>query len=788
MNRALFLCPWLVLALSPLRLGAAPEWDGRLRVTEVGMVSPEIVSVTFECGRIVYGDQIPYVKRAGDRVDRKGHQRWVFRGKKWVGSLVGADEKLIYTAARYVGDKLDGKWLDTPGSYALTADGKTVVPTAVHRKTSPSDMGRTGPIHPWQYRCATESTVFLRLPNPLVAGRQYRLSFAGKPLTATVFAADHRRQPSVAVHVSHTGFHPRDSAKVGFLSCWLGSGGPLNYRRGMPFEVVRTDTRRVVFTGKAALSKARTAKDEDAYKSNFNGTDVYELDFSGVQEPGEYVLAVPGVGCSLPFRIDADVWREAFTVSARGFYHQRSGIELGPPYTTFRRPRSFHPDDGVKVYASTCPLMNSGNGINYLGTDKGNFANLVKGKTDEIVPNAWGAYMDAGDWDRRIQHLIVSRYLIELAELFPRTFDGLGLNIPESNDGLPDVVSEALFNLDFYRRMQTADGGIRGGVESSEHPREGEGSWQESLTVMAYAPGVWSSHWYAGVAAQAARFLAPRKPKLAAVYRASARRAMAYAEAHWADLGEIKPGHSGLVDMRNLAAIELFRLTGEKRWHQLFLQTTALRDAKTELYVWKSHRQNDAAWIYARLDSDAVDRAIQSNCRSAILREADSRARTSRKAGFRWTKHDWAPAIGGAFSAPDGISLCRAHALTGDEKYLRAAILVCQTGLGANPLSLCYTTGMGHRSPRHPLHIDSQMTDQPPPPGLTVFGPLATSRGKNEWGQKLASQVLFPKFEEWPTIETYWDIFWYPAMCEFTVQTPMARNAYVWGYLAAAPR
>ena len=63
----------------------------------------------------------------------------------------------------------------------------------------------------------------------------------------------------------------------------------------------------------------------------------------------------------------------------------------------------FHPDDGVVVRASTCPLLNSGNGLNYLGTDKDNFGNLVKGRTDAVVPDAWGGYMDAGDWDRRAQ-------------------------------------------------------------------------------------------------------------------------------------------------------------------------------------------------------------------------------------------------------------------------------------------------------------------------------------------------------------------------------------------------
>ena len=56
--------------------------------------------------------------------------------------------------------------------------------------------------------------------------------------------------------------------------------------------------------------------------------------------------------------------------------------------------------------------------------------------------------MDAGDWDRRIQHLVVLRYLLELADTFPETFRDLKLNIPESASGLPDVVSEALFNLD----------------------------------------------------------------------------------------------------------------------------------------------------------------------------------------------------------------------------------------------------------------------------------------------------------------------------------------------------
>ena len=197
-------------------------------------------------------------------------------------------------------------------------------------------------------------------------------------------------------------------------------------------------------------------------------------------------MCVATLGCSYPFEIADDVWKKAFIVSARGFYHQRSGIPLGEPFSAFKRPRPFHPDDGVKVFASKTPLIDTGNGLNQKDS---NFGNLVKGKTDEIVSDAWGGYMDAGDWDRRIQHLRSSLLLLELAELFPEYFASLRLNIPESGNGLPDIVNEALFNLDFYRRMQTHEGGVRGGIESAEHPRRGEASSQESLTVMAYAPG-----------------------------------------------------------------------------------------------------------------------------------------------------------------------------------------------------------------------------------------------------------------------------------------------------------
>lgn len=142
----------------------------------------------------------------------------------------------------------------------------------------------------------------------------------------------------------------------------------------------------------------------------------------------------------------------------------------------------------------------------------------------------------------------------------------------------------------------------------------------------------------------------------------------------------------------------------------------------------------------------------------------------------------------GVFSAPDAMSVARAHWLTKDEKYLTALILASQHGAGANPLNMSYTTGIGPKYPKHPLHVDSRASDVPPPPGLTVFGPLGDKEGTNQWGQRLADSTLFPSFNQWPTTEAYWDFFNYGAMTEYTVDSTMARNAYIWGYLAATPR
>ena len=769
--------------LGPLVVGTyllQPSEPPILSIEPIAPVKTNVLAITINTGEVTLGTQQPYDAQPGDEIVQTDQHRWIVRNGETIGALVGEAGDIMFTFDElnglYVGDYLPVNPEEVEIETSQNGQNYSFHPMKISRKTRPTNLAR---IDAWEFDAPLCHTLYLHLPNNLQEGNMYSIHFADENLGSINYTHLPRDLHSEVVHVSQLGFRPDDPVKIAFLSSWMGDGGAVDYVEGMTFEVIDDETDESVFTGftELALSKEEA---EDEYGINYAGTDVYYMDFSSLQQPGQYRVYVQDIGCSLSFLIGDDVWQEAFRTSVRGMYHQRSGIELGPPYTDFERPRSFHPDDGVVVYASTTPLMDTGNGLKE-GAD--NFEDLVAGKTDEIVPDAWGGTMDAGDWDRRIQHLDASRLLLELAQFFPTFASDLDLNIPESKNILPDIVDEALWNVDFYKRLQTPEGGIRGGIESEEHPRQGELSWQESLTVMAYAPGPWSSFVYAGVAARASLVVQSYDPERADEYLQSALRAMEWAENELPNRSDLNDPHQ-VNDSRNLAAAELYRVTGDERWHQLFLNTTAFTDPDADVYVWQSHDQADAAWVYVVTQNRSVDEQIIENCYNALIRDADQREQMAGSTSYRFTKRPWHPVIGGVFSSPlESVPLVHAHVLTGEERYLVAAILSAQMGAGANPLNLCYTTGVGSNYPDNVLHIDSRIRGLPSPLGFTVLGPIDHTIFYE--ALEVLNPYIYPKMNQWPIAEFFFDVFWVPMMSEFTIQTPMASNMYVWGYLAA---
>ncbi|MEL6899616.1 MAG: glycoside hydrolase family 9 protein [Cyanobacteria bacterium J06606_4] len=784
-------------AVDPARTAqtAIPEAT-QPKVSQVYAVSQNIIAIRFDAGQVIRGEQMSYERQPGDRTQTGANDpaTWLVRNGKKAGLLIGSDHSIFYSLDQLVGEALDPALLqqtqryriepvDAASSIPLVARARSITPSTLFFKSHPTDMARQDSHENAQWAMA--HTVYLQLPQSLSPGQSYEIHLPESDRPPILFDYKPMSTHSEAVHVSHLGFDPQNPVKVGFLSTWMGTGGGLDYPEGLTFWLIDEATNTPLYEGVTQLSADKT-KSEDNRNRNYNQTNVYRMDFSEVSKAGNYRLCVQTVGCSFPFEIASDVWEKAFYVSARGLYHQRSGIALTEPHTSYQQPRSFHPDDGVEVFQSTVSLMEVELDTS---SDRTAFSALSETRTAQTLPEAWGGYFDAGDWDRNIRHLEAAQLLLELVDLFPDYIETLDLNLPESDNALPDVLDEALWGLDFFRRMQTETGGIRGGIDSAGHPKRGEASWQESYEVMAYAPDLWSSYIYAGVAAQAARLLQDYDPALANTYEVSALRAMRYAEQSLSSLGAAAQQalHHDVKDRRNFAAIALYQLSGDPKWHELFLATTVFHSADQPVKKWQQHDQQLAAFTYANLANQSTNPTVKVNARQALLKQADRMIRWGQQTAFHWTKLGATRPIitGNSFGNPKATPLLRAHYLTGQSKYLSAAILACQFSAGANPQNLVYTTGLGHRSPQNPLVLNQRVTGQAPPPGITVYGPLDAVHRADYWVLRFLEGVVVPSIHERPTTESYLDIFLYPAVTEFTIHQTIAPTAYAWGYLAA---
>ncbi|MGF1476338.1 MAG: glycoside hydrolase family 9 protein [Geminicoccaceae bacterium] len=760
-----------------------------MKLISVYSVSPTIVGLRFETGTIQSeGQLIDYVAKASDRITPNGT---ILRNGEAYGILVEPPTggRQVATFDSYkpsTQEQLfdgDAKWLNQLGSNRIAAKGEgSSQPEAVFLKSKVID---TAKVETFRDEFVSQHDVFIELGEPLETGSTYRIETANGPLDQISFTYDPADTRSEAVHVNQIGFEPGDPVKAGYVSMWMGeqtagrkASPAVDYDEDTGFSLRDAATGKVVFTGTLDLDEP--VEDPTDYDHNFNQTDIFRADFSEFDDPGTYVLQVEGVGTSFAFDIADDVWVEAFETSMLGFYNQRSGIELTEPYTSVERPRDLHPDDGFVFKQSEATLMDTSMGLN-LGRES-SFTALAKDATSNEVDDAWGGWHDAGDWDRRIQQLFAARDLLDVAELTPEFAEELELAIPEASNRLPDVIDEALWSIDFYKRIQKSDGGVPGGIESEDHPQRGETSWTESLDLFVYAPDAWSSYIYAGVAAKAATLIEPYDRALADDYLDSAVRAMNWAEkntpAYAADEAE-------LINEQNLAAAELYRATGENRWHKIFVESSSY--ASDGKIAWNEH-QHDATLVYANTDRPKNAELLQRGL-DDLLFFADRLISEGDRGGFGQIVNPRTPYGFGYTSAVPADAadiLVKAHALTGEDAYFEAILRDTLFGLGANPDNLVITTGLGERNPQEPLIVDAAGLGEIPD-GISLFGGWNVADRGYHWSFGALSDEMFPAFpNDWPVHETYVGYTKSVPIVEYAMHTTMGPVATVWGYLAGA--
>jgi hypothetical protein len=225
-----------------------------------------------------------------------------------------------------------------------------------------------------------------------------------------------------ALRVNHLGWRPGDR-KVAVL---LGTGDvAVELRRVTDGEVVGTYTASGLST------------DEDSGDSHAT------VDLSAWTTPGDYYLLVPTLDVrSYAFRIGADVYDIAGAAAAKSFYYQRCNHERVLP----------HASDALLGYPGI-----GGQWVDGACHETDHAAPAGPGSADHGALDVHGGWHDAGDY----QKTLWGRGVVELLfayEVNPDAWTDGQLNLPESGNGIPDLLDEARWELDFYVRMQRPDG------------------------------------------------------------------------------------------------------------------------------------------------------------------------------------------------------------------------------------------------------------------------------------------------------------------------------------------
>lgn len=465
------------------------------------------------------------------------------------------------------------------------------------------------------------------------------------------------------------------------------------------FQVVNAETRAIVFRGPVGFISLGDPS---------TGLELYGADFSAVSAQGEYVLRTAVGDSSVHFSIGDTVYQPVFRSTLKGFFYQRCGTQLpvlvaGP------------------WWHAACHTTSDG------------MFHAVSESTG-VAPVA-GGWHDAGDFGKYIVNAGISAGTLLMAyEYFPSKFSADNLQIPESGNGVPDILDEVRYELNWFFTMQAAGGGVFFKVTKPQFEAfvmpNNDGGQRYIYQLSSTATGD-----FAAVMARAARVYKAFDPTFAAKCLSAATKAWAYLLAHptivpaggfknpaGTATGEYGDGDDS--DERLWAAAELYLAGGDTTAHAYFLANYASKGIITGAMSWPNVRTL-AECTYLRGLLPGVNGTVRGNIRQSLLTYCQTVLTLRDNSGFRN-----ALGAGGYYWGSNsqvlnqGVLLILGRSEGGPVEWEQAALEQLHYVLGVNVHGLSFVTGLGARSVLHPHHRPSGADGVAPPvPGLLAGGP-----------------------------------------------------------------
>ena len=604
---------------------------------------------------------------------------------------------------------------------------------------------------------------FLELDRPLTEGEEITVTMPAGEKVEFVYRPD---TPTPIFKVNQIGYMP-DARKYAYLGAWLGTAGPLRLHplAGRPFRLAEAGSGKTVFTG--TLTK-RPEDPVNASGTPFSGEEVLELDFTPFSAPGRYYLAVDGVGRSADFRIGSDTMAEAFYLHARGLFHQRCGIARDENCTNWTA-RACHPHCFRGTFPPDDSHYNKGADNRPWGFHTVDGKSLTVNHFLLIEQNApiraeklevAGGWHDAADWDRRPQHLTIVGDLTAVYLLKPENFCDGQLDLPESGNGIPDILDEALWGMEHLRKKQQPDGGVGTWVETTRHPTPDDGCAADDTLVYYLSCATRNSTLeYAAYAAELALALkrAGAEEK-AAEYIESAEKAWTFAfqegrppvrayrynrrTIFYREDPELAP------ELIVKAGLDLYLLKKDESYLHAAEDAAVRAEAVMKKNAW---RWSPFFWIELELgsyDSIVLDKLREAR-RRPLLRDAEAMLRQQEenypyRIAWFGPKDAWVHTMSWGTYHPlrRARTFVAAHAMTGAPEFRKAAMIANDFHNGANPSGSAMTSGLGRVYPVRFLDLNSYADGIAEfVPGIT---PFRNTYGIPRAAVKMAYGLFYP--------------------------------------------
>jgi endoglucanase len=502
-----------------------------------------------------------------------------------------------------------------------------------------------------------------------------------------------------------------------------------------------------------------------------SGDKVWWFDFSQVQQAGSYfVYDSIRNKRSYTFEINNDVYKSVLKNAARVFFYQRSGLAKQTPYA--ENPWT--------------------DGAAFLGAQQDTDCRLVTNTNVSTAKNLRGGWFDAGDYNKYVPFTYGTLIDLLLAyEDNPVVWTD-DFAIPESGNGVPDLLDEAKWELDWMLRMQQADGSLLHKVSVTDFSAVSPPSADTHFRRYGAASTDATATGAAVLALAAIQFKSlsdPAKKRYGDTLQTAAINAYNWATANpnvafsntgFQSVAATNDAHDRLA-RRVAAAAFLYGLTGNTTYRSFF----DANYSQIHLILWGyaypfEATYQDALLYYARVSgaTTSVKNAILTTYSTsmktgntenlpAYLSQADAYRAFLDDRNYTWGSNETKAHQGNMFFAMNTYKLDSGN----KTNYQDAGMGFVHYLHGVNPTAYCYLTNMGVAGAEfsaptmyHSWFGDGTAFDFNPPPGYLMGGANPTYKPDAAYSGPVISppqnQPVQKSYKAWNTSypENSWEL------------------------------